>query len=561
MSESGSGSLPPASLPPTVDVVPRLYVRDPDVWLRAISWTIIVLASFQILVFSFGRDQGIYALVGAGVLDGKVPYRDLWDFKPPGIFFVYALAQGIFGQTMLAPRVVEVGALLGIVFCMARLARTFFGNRTAGYLAGAIAAIVHVELDFWHTGQPETFGGFFTFLGLVLATAEGSPKRHLARFLAVGAAFGAAALLKPPLGGGALVCAAYLYTRERSRAESWRAGVKAVVAVGLGSLLPIVLCMLWFVLRGGFDALVWTLRDFTPGYTALGWHGRHAPEMFYHALLEAFFKFSALGTAGFIAAITISPMHHREREGLFLVLGVIALHVTGIAMQGKFFQYHYGATLPLVMFVAGLGLYKLWRRCLGGGLGGALAFAAFFGVCIAMRQAVGDLPQDFWDRSAMRFRYLFRMAPYERREMLDEELGYVADYNLAADRAVARELRARTRPGAPVFIWGFEPVIYWLAERPPASRFIYDVPQRTTWEQARARNDLLADLRARPPSAIVVQKNDVFPVVTGNTLDSHGELPNFPQLSALIEESYEPVAAVEDFEIYLRKGTRSRSAQ
>jgi hypothetical protein len=283
--------------------------------------------------------------------------------------------------------------------------------------------------------------------------------------------------------------------------------------------------------------------------------------MFYHALLEAFFKFSALGTAGFIAAITISPMHHREREGLFLVLGVIALHVTGIAMQGKFFQYHYGATLPLVMFVAGLGLYKLWRRCLGGGVGGALAFAAFVGVCIAMRQAIGDLPQDFWERSAIRYRYLFRMAPYERRETLDQELGYVADYNLAADRSVALELRSRTRAGAPIFVWGFEPVVYWLAERPPASRFIYDVPQRSSWERARARFDLLRDLRAHPPAAIVVQRNDVFPVVTGNTLDSRGELPNFRELKTLVDEGYELTTTIEDFEIYLRRAERLPRAQ
>jgi hypothetical protein len=464
---------------------------------------------------------------------------------------VYALAQGIFGKSMLAPRLLEVAALFGIVFCSGRLAQTFFGNRTAGYLAGAVAAIVHVELDFWHTGQPETFGGLFTFVGLVLATGEGHRKRRYARFLLVGAAFGVAALLKPPLGGGALVSAAYLYTRERARVDSWRSGLVAACTVACGLLLPILLCALWFALRGGWSALVWTLFDFTPGYTALGWEGRHAPEMFYHALLEAFFKFSALGTGGVIAAITISPMHHREREGLFLVLGVIALHVTGIAMQGKFFQYHYGATLPLVMFVAGLGLYKLWRRCLAGGLGGALAFAAFIGVCVAMRQAVGDLPQDFWDRSAMRFRYLFRMAPYERREALDEELGYVADYNLGADRSVARELRGRTRAGAPVFVWGFEPAIYWLADRPPASRFIYNVPQRTSWERARARADLLRDLGAHPPAAIVVQRNDVFGVVTGNNLDSRQELPNFPELRALVDDRYDPVVTIEDFDIYL----------
>jgi hypothetical protein len=317
-------------------------------------------------------------------------------------------------------------------------------------------------------------------------------------------------------------------------------------------VLPILVTLAWFAARGGFGALYWTMHDFTPGYTQLGWEGRHAPEMFYYALQEAFFKFSALGTAGVVAAIAISPMHQREREGLFLVLGVIALHITGIAMQGKFFPYHYAATLPLVAFLAGLGCYKLFRRCLAGGPGGVLAFALFMGACVAMRQAVNDLPQDFWERSALRMKYLLRLAPHEGREALDVELAAVADVSLAADRAVARELRARTRPDAPVYVWGFEPVIYWLAARPPATRFIYNVPQRTPWQRERARAELMEDLRRHPPEAIVVQRNDVFPMVTGDTLDSRRALQGFPALAKLIDDGYELNGTVEDFALFLR---------
>lgn len=545
----------PASLPPVADVVPRLQVRDPDGWLRIAAWVVVVAAALQILMFPFGRDQGIYALVGEGMLRGQVPYRDLWDFKPPGIFLVYGLAQGIFGKSMLAPRLVEALGLVAIVLSSARLGETFFGSRTAGMLGGAVAALVHAQLEFWHSGQPETFGGVLTFLGLVLTATEGKRSRKIGRFIAVGALFGCAALLKPPLGGGALVCAAYLAKREQ-QAEGTRAGVRAGLVVMAGVLVPMVLVLLWFWARGGLAALVWTMKDFTPGYTALGWEGQRAPEMFYYALLEAFFKFSALAAAGVIAAIATTPMHLREREGVFLVLGVIAVHVTGIAMQGKFFQYHYGATLPLIAFLGGLGLYKLWRRCLAGGTGGVLAFMAFITVCVAMRQAVTDLPQDFWERCGIRARYLF--SSQKDRDELETQLGSVADVNLSADRAVARELRSRTRSGATVLVWGFEPVIYWLADRKPATRFIYDVPQRTSWERETARAELMKDLRANVPAAIVVQRNDVFPMVTGNTLDSARELKAFPALNALVMSDYELVTTIEDFDLYLR---RSPSAE
>jgi hypothetical protein len=525
--------MPGSSVPPaadTADVVPRLTVRDPDVGLRVASWVVVAFACLQILTFSFGRDQGIYALVGEGLLHGQLPYRDLWDFKPPGIFFVYGLAQGVLGKSMLAPRLLEVAGLIALVLSFGRLAQTFFENRTVGYLGGALAALIHAQLDFWHTGQPETFGGFLTVFALLATTADVNRKRRWLIYLLVGALFGAAFLLKPPLGGGALVCAAYLAKREQF-GKTWKAVIPPVLLVGVGSAPP-------------------PRFEITPGYTSLGWEGQRAAGMLYYALEEVFFRFSALAAAGVIAAAAISPIHGREREGLFLLLGVIALHVTGIAMQGKFFPYHYGATLPLVAFIAGLGLYKLWRRCLSGGAGGVAAFVGFVAVCIAMREAVRDLPQSFWERAQIRLHYLVRAAPYATREEMDRELAYVADYNLDADRQVALELMSKTGPDDHVYIWGFEPVIYWLAERKPSSRFIYDVPQRSEWQQEYARQELLRDLHENPPSVFVVQRNDVFPSVTGRASDSKVDLLAFPELLFWLEERYERGKTIEDFELY-----------
>ena len=53
--------------------------RDPDVWLARAAWAIVTLSLLQILLFGFGRDQGIYAVVGDSMLSGKMPYRDAWE--------------------------------------------------------------------------------------------------------------------------------------------------------------------------------------------------------------------------------------------------------------------------------------------------------------------------------------------------------------------------------------------------------------------------------------------------------------------------------------------------
>ena len=547
--------MPSASVPPPADAIQRERVVDPDTWLVILAWVVIVLSAAQILLFSFGRDQGIYAEVADGMLHGRMPYRDLWDFKPPGIYFVYALAQGVFGKTMVAPRLLEVAGLIGMIVGFTRLSETFFGVQRVGLVGGAIAALIHAQLEFWHTGQPETFGGFLTVWALVLTAREGKRSRRLWRWAAIGLLFGFAFLLKPPLGGGAIVCAAYLARDEYAKEETFARAALPVAVVGLASLLPLVACGLWFKARGAWPALSWTLFEFTPGYTKLGWNDKSAPEMFYWGVEELFFRFSALAASGVIAAIVIRPMHEKERQGLFLLLGVLAIHVAGIAMQGKFFQYHYAASLPLVALIGGLGLYKLWRRTLAAGAGGVLAFVSFLVVATSMRVAVRDLGS-FWDRSILRTGYLTRTGPIYSRELLDKELYRVADYNLDADREVALAVKRRVPQDAKIFVWGFEPEIYWLSARAPASRYIYDVPQRVGWSRERARRELLQDLGREPPQMIIVQHGDRFSWVTGDDHDSAEAVAGFPELERMLEDDFSKVSTIEDFDLYERKAAQ-----
>ena len=549
------GFVPSASVPPpAIDALPAEQSRDPDIWVVAAALATIAFSALQILLYSFGRDQSIYAMVGSGLLEGELPYRDVWDFKPPGIFFVYALAFGVLGQSMLAPRILEVLGLLGLVFAFRRLGLVLFGSRTAGLVGAAVAALAHAELEFWHTGQPETFGAYFIAAALVLTCHDYvRPRTRIWGWVGIGVAFGVAFLLKPPLGGGAPVCAAYIM-RQRAAGNPSRLKLLTPLAViGGASLLPILLCAGWFWWQGGWADLRWTLFEFTPGYTALGWHGQSAPAMFYTATEEAFFEYSALIGVGFIAAIAMRPLHSREREGIFLICGVASVQLAGIAMQGKFFQYHYGATLPILGLVAGLGWYKLWRRCLGQGSGAWLAFAAFVLVVASMRRAVYDVPLGFWQRSLIRLEYLIGSGSVRSRAALDQKLYRAADFDLSADRRVAEEVMDRTSPEDPIFVWGFEPSIYWISERSPASRFIYNVAQRSPWQRERARALLVQDLERKPPAMVVVQHGDVFPAVTGSSLDSAGALYDFEPLREMLSSKYQLVTRLEDFEIFQRR--------
>ena len=59
----------------------------------------VTLLALPTLTYPLGRDQGDFATIGRGILDGRIPYVDLWNPKPPAVFYVYALAMSLFGHT------------------------------------------------------------------------------------------------------------------------------------------------------------------------------------------------------------------------------------------------------------------------------------------------------------------------------------------------------------------------------------------------------------------------------------------------------------------------------
>jgi hypothetical protein len=394
-------------------------------------------------------------------------------------------------------------------------------------------------------------------LACVVAEPRGARGRLLASVLA-GALFGFAFLFKPPLGGSAVLAVAYLLRKGALEGKRPMLLLPTIGWMVAGALLPIALCVGWFVGQGGWAALRWTFAEFTPGYTKLGWEYRNAFDSLYYAVRESMFKFSLLVPFGIAVMAVTRSIHTREREAVFLVAGAALVQLCGVALQAKFFPYHYGATIPLLAWLGSIGLYKLWLRARRQALTVVIFLSATFAL-VAMRTGVRDIPGTFWERSVLRTQYALGRSEMSSRAELDAELYRAADFNLAADRLVGEVIERSTPPGARVFVWGFEPAIYWFAQRPIASRFIYNVPQRATWQREYARRSLLQELQTLP-DLIVVQHNDVFPFVTGDTLDSALALNQFPELADLITENYVLSVSVEDFDLYRPSDTRYAAA-
>ncbi|MEO8056513.1 MAG: glycosyltransferase family 39 protein [Acidobacteriota bacterium] len=517
----------------------------------AIAAAVLVVLPLLLMILQFGagRDQGVYLVAARAMESGGLPYRDVWDIKPPGIYFLYGFARTLGGGGMTPVRALECAALASQIVAFALLTRRFIGSIQPGLWGGALAVILHAQLEFWHTGQPESFGGPVLAWALVLASTSGRHRR--AGRLAAGALFGAAGLLKPPL-GGALVSTALILAWREARSEPDRP-LRAAASVGstlaLGAILPVAATLAWFGLRGGLPDMAEVFRDFVPRYTALAFRADQLPSLAFRAFTEWLFRFSSVIPAGIALLLWRREPDEEGRWGLALIAGVLAPQILGIALQAKFFEYHYGAALPFGALLAGWGAARgleVFRGPVSRGIGA--------GLLILLMQARPESRPPFLDHCVRRLRAA--ISGSERIAILDA-LQSTGEVDAAANREAAAWLRRASPRDARVFVWGYEPVIYEDCGRLPASRYVYNAPQRAPWYASIARPRLLSDLALHPPAAIVVERGDVIPQVTGDSLDSDRALESFAGLRTLLETSYEEEKGTARFR-YFRRGAAQK---
>lgn len=127
------------------------------------------------------------------------------------------------------------------------------------------------------------------------------------------------------------------------------------------------------------------------------------------------------------------------------------------------------------------------------------------------------------------------------------------DFSIQADIEVAGFLEENTAPDEKIYIWGFEPVIYLLADRKCVSRFIYNVPLYWEWSLPEHKEEFLDDMRREEPKYFIVVRRDILYRVTGNFNDSKEALEKFDELKKLIDDEYEFDREIEHFTIYRLK--------
>ena len=129
-----------------------------------VSTFLLLLWVATILSWPFSNDHGCFAWVGNVILKGKLPYKDAWLVHGPLFYYVYTLAEILFGNIFWGIRIVDViFSLLGFYFTLKIIECL---NISRGrYFAPLLYVLWYYSGGFFYTARSDSFG---TVISLIL---------------------------------------------------------------------------------------------------------------------------------------------------------------------------------------------------------------------------------------------------------------------------------------------------------------------------------------------------------------------------------------------------------
>jgi len=116
-------------------------------WILLLIVFIFIVLRLPSLSLPLERDEGAYAYIGWEWINGnKLPYKDMFEMKPPLIHFVYGLISKGFGNTAEGIRFVSLIWSILIIAAFYLIVRAYHDENSALWMTGVLAFYM---ADYW----------------------------------------------------------------------------------------------------------------------------------------------------------------------------------------------------------------------------------------------------------------------------------------------------------------------------------------------------------------------------------------------------------------------------
>jgi hypothetical protein len=492
-----------------------------------------------------GSDQGLFMAEADLLLHGSALYTDVWEHKPPGSIALYALALQLFGRAYLSIKLLNwlvalsvSGMLyvLGLRGGLSRAAATFGAALYLGFGAGPAFG------GFWSVAQAEAFLDPLLCFALLLLQPAASRPLTVQRCFWAGAAIGTA-IVSIKYSAAPWLALVLVCTRvERS------ARFKAPVSFVAGATTALLCLSGYFAATGRarswFDATVlFNLDHLAVGASSL-WDDPLGKVFPAPSTLLVFYAFALVAAISWAR----SKAGRADADWLKLSLCLWLLAFTQVLIQRKFWAYHYQVVLLPLAACAACG-FERGASILARRVGERRAVLICVAAALLLSLGYARRCIRYIDQHAL-LDALPGRVPGERFYRSYTWGAHVYDY--ALDRMVSAHVESSTRSTDRILVWTFEPLIYFLSERKPATRFLFDYPltQPDSALHAQHVRLLMQDIQAHPPALFLVRSDD------RNSLevqDSATQLAAIPVLADYVAAHYVAGWSAGDFVGLLRK--------
>ncbi|HRQ22420.1 MAG TPA: glycosyltransferase family 39 protein, partial [Anaerolineales bacterium] len=193
------------------------------------------------------RDGGFFMYAGSQILDGKIPYRDVWDSKGPAIFYINALGLWLGGGSRWGVWLAEFLCIFGMFALLLRFISNRWGIGAA--LFGMTLAGLGLRATLGGGNYTEEYALLFNAAGTLLFLSALDDKRNDWKYFWIGALFGLSFTFRANNIGGlfAILGAVFLFhVFKRNFLEAAR----IIFTTLAGFALPLIAWAILFAILG-----------------------------------------------------------------------------------------------------------------------------------------------------------------------------------------------------------------------------------------------------------------------------------------------------------------------
>ena len=404
-------------------------------------------------------DEGIYLSLGQGIRHGLLLYQQIHDNKPPTLYYLAAFVHTVFGF-----RLILALLMIPTIYFFNRLAKRFLKPRLATFSTFFFLILSSIPLIEGNIANAEVFMLLPTILAFYIFLHSDSKKSLIFSGLLLGLAF----TIKVPVAVEFAFLCLWLFIFSKQK-------IKKIFVFGLSFIFPILLYLIYFLLKGAFLPFLSAalLQNF--GYLSSWALGTHQASVSSSGLpLRALIMLLC-----WLAFYFFYRKKFLNKNSLFLLCWFVATLFATLLSGRPYPHYLIELLPPLCLLIFSFRQNK------------------FFLIPILALFIYSLFHYKFYFYPVFSYYNNFYTYAFGKKSLSAYRLYFGSEMNDIYQ--ISDKIKSLSAPSDKIFIWGDQSFIYPLSDRLPATKYIvaYHVADFQAYDST------LSQLQSTTPKLII----------------------------------------------------------